>query len=211
MDHSFQKSNNNHPVPERKAAKHVLLFLLSLFSGIFYLIITIGIVYLFHDKPFTSLFEHDYNLFTQLIFGGLAGIVAGFLYGWILFHSSMSKILSDYSLIKALRKLPMTRFDRIHISFFAGAGEELLFRGALQPLIGIFLTSLLFIALHGYFKFSSLKHLLFGGMMFFLAMGLGLLFIYVGLIAAITAHAFYDFVILELYFSDKNKNPDNSS
>ncbi len=84
------------------------------------------------------------------------------------------------------------------ISLAAGVGEEILFRGALQPLliswtnllIGVFVTALLFGLAHAmsttYFLAATLIGIYFGW----------LAWAYEDLIAPIVAHAFYDFVAL---------------
>ena len=67
----------------------------------------------------------------------------------------------------------------------------------IQPLLGIWITSIIFVGLHGYFKFKSAGHIIFGVLMFGLSMGLGYLFEEAGLIAAMVAHAVYDLTMLK--------------
>jgi len=67
----------------------------------------------------------------------------------------------------------------------------------IQPLLGIWITSIIFVGLHGYFKFKSARHIIFGVLMFGLSMGLGYLFEEAGLIAAMVAHAVYDLIMLK--------------
>ncbi|HET8866603.1 MAG TPA: CPBP family glutamic-type intramembrane protease, partial [Gracilimonas sp.] len=78
-----------------------------------------------------------------------------------------------------------------------------LFRGAIQPLLGNTLTSMIFISIHGYFKFRSPAHIFFGVLMFGLSFMLGLLFEHVGLISAMIAHTIYDLIMLHVI---QNKN-----
>ena len=75
------------------------------------------------------------------------------------------------------------------IGLSAGIAEELLFRGALQPRYGIFLTSLLFTALHGQYGFSFVLVGLFG-----LSVLLGLLAKRFGTTHSIIAHTLYNTV-----------------
>ena len=79
------------------------------------------------------------------------------------------------------------------ISMLAGIGEELLFRGVLQPLIGLPLASLIFGAVHvggrafiGYGVWAACIGAVFGWLTF--ATG--------GLLAPIVAHAVYDMLAL---------------
>ncbi len=79
----------------------------------------------------------------------------------------------------------------------AGLGEETLFRGAVQPVFGITLTSLLFASMHVQYGPSLLL-----GYIFVLAVGLGLLRRYINTTASFLAHAGYNsiMVILAYFF-----------
>jgi uncharacterized protein len=79
------------------------------------------------------------------------------------------------------------------ISVLAGLGEELLFRGVLQPIVGLPLASLVFGAVHvggrsfaGYGVWAACIGALFGGLMVWTG----------GLLAPIVAHAVYDALAL---------------
>ena len=84
-------------------------------------------------------------------------------------------------------------FDVVLIGLVAGVGEELLFRGAIQPEIGVVPASLLFGAMHigggGTVVFGCWAAL-FGLALGWLAIGTG------GLLAPVVAHAVYDTVAL---------------
>jgi uncharacterized protein len=78
----------------------------------------------------------------------------------------------------------------------AGLGEETLFRGAVQPVLGIPLTSVLFASMHVQYGPSLLL-----GYIFVLSIGLGLLRRYVNTTASFLAHAGYNTLgILAVYF-----------
>lgn len=186
------------------------LLMLSLASALVYVSLTLGIVHYAHEEGVSSLFEHGFSLTGQLLSGLAFGLVAAGFVAYVMFRTPVAGILRDYTLVDLLAGMKFSRFDRAQVSFFAGVGEELLFRGALQPVIGLWLTSLLFVALHGYFKFTSLLHVLFGVMMFGLSVGLGLLFEWAGLIAAMTAHAVYDYIMLIIGEKYRFGEPDQS-
>ena len=87
-------------------------------------------------------------------------------------------------------------------SLLAGVGEETLFRGALQPLWGIWLTSLVFAALHfrtARFAQGRLKQLQYLAGVFAVSVGLGFTFERFGLSVAIALHAALDFVALSYW------------
>lgn len=84
----------------------------------------------------------------------------------------------------------------ILIGIGAGLGEETLFRGAVQPVLGITLTSVLFASLHVQYGPSLLL-----GYVFLLSIGLGLLRRHVNTTASLLAHAgFNSLGILLPYF-----------
>jgi uncharacterized protein len=82
------------------------------------------------------------------------------------------------------------------IGLGAGLGEETLFRGAVQPVLGILPTSLLFASMHVQYGPSLLL-----GYIFLLSIGLGLLRRYINTTASFVAHASYNVLsILAAYF-----------
>lgn len=170
--------------------------MLSLLSAAVYGLLAFLVFYFFRDTGLLSAFEHGCPPLVQLAIGGFTGGVASLVIWLVVIRSPVRKVLDDFHLIQAISRASFTPFDRIQLSLFAGAGEELLFRGALQPLLGIAATSVIFVGLHGYFKFSSPAHLLFGAVMFGLSVGLGYLFEQAGLLAAMSAHAVYDMLML---------------
>jgi membrane protease YdiL (CAAX protease family) len=82
------------------------------------------------------------------------------------------------------------------IGLGAGLGEETLFRGAVQPALGILPTSLLFASMHVQYGPSLLL-----GYIFVLSIGLGLLRRYINTTASFLAHAGYNALsVLAAYF-----------
>jgi len=83
----------------------------------------------------------------------------------------------------------------VFYSFCAGVGEELLFRGGIQPWLGVWLTAILFIALHGYLSISDLSTTVYGILMILVSAGFGYLMVHVGLFSSMTAHFWFDVVM----------------
>ena len=173
------------------------MFGMSLLSFLFYLGLSLLLIYFFHEGGFPKIFEHGYSITVQMAIGISAGVAAALLVMFLSSRSPISDVLDDFALFRVIANTEFSPFDRVQISLFAGAGEEILFRGAIQPLLGIWATSFIFIAIHGYFKFKSIGHILFGLMLFGLSMMLGYLYELSGLISAMSAHAIYDLVMLE--------------
>ena len=170
---------------------------MSLLSFLFYIGISLLLIYFFHQGGFRVIFQHGYSISVQMLIGLTAGIAAALVVMFLSSRSPIADVLDDFTLFRVIANTKFSPFDRVQISLFAGTGEEILFRGALQPLLGIWVTSIIFIAIHGYFKFKSIGHILFGLMLFGLSMMLGILYELSGLISAMAAHAIYDMVMLE--------------
>ena len=81
------------------------------------------------------------------------------------------------------------------LAFSAGIGEETLFRGALQPVFGIALTSVLFASMHKQYGPSvALAYI------FLLSVALGVLRRRLNTTASLLAHASYDFLLTILAY-----------
>lgn len=171
---------------------------MSVISTIVYTVLAMLIYRFWHKNTIYQAFDHGYTIPTQLLIGVLAGSATAAIMALIVSRSPVSEVLHDFYIFDMISKMRLSNFDCIQVSMFAGAGEELLFRGALQPLLGNAFTSLIFVGMHGYFKFKSMGYIIFGVVMFGLSLTLGLLFEYAGLMAAMTTHAIYDIIMLKL-------------
>jgi uncharacterized protein len=83
-----------------------------------------------------------------------------------------------------------TVWDWLILAIAAGIGEEVLFRGALQPVLGIWLTSLLFAVIHTQYGLSLATLLI-----FVVGFILGLIRRRYNTTVAIILHAAYNFVL----------------
>ena len=128
-----------------------------------------------------------------------AGVAGGFLLSGITWLMGKWKYLNDVNFDFTLR-LGIFNFslqEILFLSFCAGVGEEIVFRGMIQPLLGILTTSFMFIALHGYMSYSSWPKVIFGLILFSVGTILGILGEYIGLLAAIVAHIIYDIIAFQ--------------
>jgi membrane protease YdiL (CAAX protease family) len=100
-------------------------------------------------------------------------------------------------LIGILSGIDLDGLNPFWISLSAGTGEEMLFRGALQPLLGLWWTSLIFALAHlrpGIFRSSPRNATLFFVSVFAVSVLAGTVCLQFGLIAAIVMHAAWDTV-----------------
>ena len=136
-----------------------------------------------------------YSIGIQLMTGVFYGIFCGYLAWFVVSRKFMKPITNKYSHI--IQGLKLSIWDIWFISFCAGVGEELFFRGGLQPLLGIWITAIIFVAIHGYLNPTNWRISIYGVIMIFLMAGLGYLTEEVGIISAMTAHMIIDVILLK--------------
>lgn len=111
---------------------------------------------------------------------------------------------------KLIQRMNPTFPNIVFFSFCAGIGEEILFRAGIQPMIGIWWASIIFVFLHGYIHPSNLSLTVYGIFLVVVCAGFGYLFKFFGLTSAIVAHFVYDvsmFTLLKYPF--KTRAADN--
>jgi uncharacterized protein len=96
----------------------------------------------------------------------------------------------------------------LFVSFCAGVGEEVLFRGAIQPMIGIVLTSIVFVAIHGYLNPKEWRISIYGLVLTGVICALGYATQHIGILSAIIAHFMIDVWLLQLLLREKSAEPE---
>ena len=97
--------------------------------------------------------------------------------------------------VDSYARLDLKGLNPLWISIAAAVGEEMLFRAALQPLLGIWITSLVFLVTHvPVYRFRKLDRatLVQAAGILGVSVALGVVFEYVGLIPALFVHARVD-------------------
>jgi membrane protease YdiL (CAAX protease family) len=146
-----------------------------------------------------ALFSRPAGPLTQLLVGQVLALLA-VLASWSMFKLT-ARSTSSARTIESYSRLDLGGLNPLWISIAAAIGEELLFRAALQPLLGVWIVSLLFLLTHvPVYRFRKLDGAtiaqaagVFGGSVL-----LGFVFEYVGLLAAMLVHAWIDIVGLLL-------------
>jgi membrane protease YdiL (CAAX protease family) len=146
----------------------------------------------------TSVFQYILGfkkLWLQVAVGLVFGIITARA-GWqIVELPKLFKIKVFFSQI--IKPLNLTTTEIIIISLCAGIGEEMFFRGVLQPVMGIWATSILFVLLHGYLNPFNLPLTYYGIYMVFVIGVIGLFTENFGIITAMVAHAAIDYILLQ--------------
>ncbi len=180
------------------------IYLLRLVTLLIFPLPTIIYKLFWEDKSLFEILElNDFSIL--LIFNGLAlGITYALLSTYLLKKSVFKSEFKKQQ--ELLNQLDLNAWDAILLSICAGVGEELLFRAGIQLLLGPIITTLVFIAIHGYYHPKNWRLSLYGLLLtpFILLISYG--YEYYGLWFAIAAHFSYDWVL----FNDTNLKKNNS-
>ncbi len=133
--------------------------------------------------------------------------LAGLAWG-VLFAFTSMKFLHNKWFDQELQKqtelisnLNLNVFDKVFLSICAGFGEEILFRSGIQTWGGIWITSIFFIAIHGYLNPKKPRLSLYGLLLIPFILSLGYALEPLGIWFCIAAHFAYDLVLF-LYVDD---------
>jgi hypothetical protein len=128
-----------------------------------------------------------------------SGILFGMFVIWLSELPYFEKSMSDYKHL--LSRYKITVWHAIFLSFCAGFGEEIFFRGAVQPYLGIWITAIFFVAIHTYFSFKDMKKNVFAVLLTLYIVLLGWGARDFSLWHAIAGHFSYDLVLM-MYVRD---------
>ena len=166
----------------------------QLLTCLVFCLVAAPIIWFAHPHP-GELFSRPVGPLTQLLVGQVLALVAAGL-SWVLFRMTASTASSART-IQSYARLDLRGLNPLWISIAAAVGEEMLFRAALQPLLGVWIVSLLFLLTHfPAYRFRKLDGAtlaqaaaVFGG-----SVVLGFVFQQVGLLAAMLVHMWIDIV-----------------
>lgn len=170
-----------------------MLYLMCLATIILFPLLAAIVIYFFLDVSFVDILTIGEPLKVQLLKGMIYGLISASVALWLV-QLKVLKKATDY-FIGMFKNLKLTYVDIVFFSLCAGIGEEIFFRGAIQPLLGVWLTAFIFIAIHGYLSFTDLSINIYGSMMVVIVAGFGFLTLKYGIWAAIMAHFIFDVIV----------------
>ena len=143
-------------------------------------------------------------LSAPIVYGLVLGIVYA-LVATLILKAPIFKTI-PLRIDKLVKELKINYIDAFFLSLCAGIGEELLFRSGIQPFLGLWITSIFFVAIHGYLSIKNPKMSLYGLVVlpFILLISYG--FEYYGLWFSISAHFSYDLVLFIFMINQKDDN-----
>lgn len=145
----------------------------------------------------------DGKFLEQLAVGALAGLAIAVGAHYLIASPLLNAVNNSYA--RMLGRFRLTLSEIVLISLCAGVGEEMLFRGAVQPFLSIPITSVLFVAIHGYLNPRDWRLSVYGVYMTVGIALLGYLAETRGLLSAMVGHTLID-VYLLLYMQHTAKS-----
>ncbi len=145
----------------------------------------------------------DGKFLEQLAVGALAGLAIAVGAHYLIASPLLNAVNNSYA--RMLGRFRLTLSEIVLISLCAGVGEEMLFRGAVQPFLSIPITSVLFVAIHGYLNPRDWRLSVYGVYMTVGIALLGYLAETRGLLSAMIGHTLID-VYLLLYMQHTAKS-----
>ncbi|MDA9986828.1 CPBP family glutamic-type intramembrane protease [Crocinitomicaceae bacterium] len=151
------------------------------------------IVYFTKNSSFLEFIDVQSYSIINLVLGLELGVVYGFI-SYLFIKAPFFKKLPN-RIDHLVQQMELKVSHGIFLSLCAGIGEELLFRGGIQPVLGPFVTSILFVGLHGYLNPLNLRFSVYGlivlPFIFLISYGLEPF----GLLFCIGAHFSYDAIL----------------
>jgi hypothetical protein len=157
-------------------------------------------------RDFQEVLWYGWPVHWQLGTGIAAGAVSAGI-AMMLIKSDFFKNERQYY-YQIISKIGLNVPGILVLSLSAGIGEEIFFRAGLQPLLGIWGTSIIFVFLHGYLNITNYRIFTYGLLMVIIIAGFGYLYRYTGLFTVMSAHAVFDMILL---WNIYNKQKHNSS
>ena len=139
--------------------------------------------------------------YYQLLIGGGFGFLTAKA-GWGIVELPYLAATKRF-FVSIFKPLQLGIGEILFISFCAGVGEELLFRGAVQPFLGIWTTSILFVLIHGYLNPFNPPMMIYGIYMTVVIAVIGYFTEFYGILTAMAAHFTIDtYLLYELSVAD---------
>jgi membrane protease YdiL (CAAX protease family) len=182
------------PQPQSQPGRAPIRLLAQVLTCVAFSLIALAVIFTNQSEP-VSVLRGPMTLGEQLLLGlGLSAVAS-----YLSFRFT-AKSQANANTIRAYGRLDLSGFNPVWISLAAAIGEELLFRAALQPLRGVWITSAIFVLAHTpVYQFRGLNKatLVQATWVFGASVALGFIYQYVGLLAAMMVHT--AFSVIGLY------------
>lgn len=159
-------------------------------------------------QTFADFMEFENVHFDIITLGIIVGIIYAALAALIMRLPIFNTI--PLRVDELVSSMNLNYFDAFFLSVCAGVGEELLFRVGVQFYLGPIITSVLFVAIHGYLNPFNWRTSLYGLVVLPLSFILGYAYEYYGLWPSVAIHFAYDAVLFTYFiYNDKSSDIDS--
>lgn len=159
------------------------------------------------NRPFSSIFTEGKPLIHQLLSGSAAGALSAGLALTIVTRNFFTEQKHHY--FHLISQWRLSYVEMLFLSLCAGIAEEIFFRAGLQPLLGIWPTSFIFVLLHGYLNPRNWQISIYGIWMVGVIAGFGYLYEYSGIYSVMMAHTLFDLILF--VYIDRKTNPSKNN
>jgi hypothetical protein len=170
-----------------------LILILGLVTLVVFPLPTFYFLIFWENLSFFEIIEKDTFKALPILYGLEFGIIYAFAATLLLKAPIFDRV--PLKMEKMIRSLNLSVPEALFLSLCAGIGEELLFRSGVQFYLGIWPTSILFVAIHGYFSIRQPLISLYGLIVLPFIVVIAYGFDYFGLWFAVAAHFAYDAVL----------------
>lgn len=176
----------------KKSSRYILLIGFCTLLG--FPLLAAG-VFFFTGESWLVLFRGQLAVSLQLLIGIISGILFGFAASFTLQWRQLQPLLKKYRPV--IQRLNLNTASILFLSFCAGFGEEIFFRGCLQIYLGIWITAIIFVAIHGYLNPLNWRLSIYGSVMVLASAGFGYLTEMAGVFSAAMAHMTVDVILFK--------------
>ena len=179
------------------------IILLGLVTLLVFPAISLAVLWFFSSKNPIDLLELNSFHLDYISYGIFFGVAYAFLSLWLFNRPYFESEMNQHK--RLISQLNLTLLDKTFLSFCAGFGEEILFRVGMQHYLGVWITSIFFIAIHGYLNPKKLRLAIYGLLLIPFILILGFSYAKFGLWSIIAAHFSYDLVLF-LFIKKENSS-----
>lgn len=154
-----------------------------------------AIIHFLHASEIGEVLLGETSIIKHLLLGGGYGLITAWIAWKLVELDILAKTRKFF--VELIQPFQLTNLEIVFISFCAAVGEEMLFRGGIQPYLGIWITSIIFVGMHGYLSPWNLGLTLYGLLMIVIIAGIGYMAQSIGLLSSVSAHMVVDIILLK--------------
>lgn len=188
--------------PLKKIMSKKRIYILGIITLLAFPLPALWALWFFKDVSPREIMDFGNFFHWSTILGLVWGIAFAFISMKFMQHKWFDQELKKQE--ELISGLNLNVFDKVFLSFCAGFGEEILFRSGMQTWAGIWITSIVFIAIHGYLNPKKPRLSLYGLLLIPFIVSLGYALEPLGIWFCIAAHFAYDLVLF-LSIDDKEE------